>query len=74
MTTASNTTMPDATWSVNDVLRRYPDAVGVFNELGVDACCGGANSLADAARDAGVALDELLERVGEAVAANGSTR
>ncbi len=72
MTTASNT-MPDATWTVNEVLRHHPDAVGVLNEMGVDACCGGASSLADAATDAGVRLEELLERVG-AIAAGGATR
>ncbi|HEY0969405.1 MAG TPA: DUF542 domain-containing protein [Gemmatimonadales bacterium] len=74
MTTVSNDTMPDSTWTVNEVLRRYPDAVGVFNEMGVDACCGGASSLADAAGDAGVALDELLARVGEVATASGAAR
>ena len=72
MTTGSKTT-PDATWSVNDVLRHYPDAVGVFNEMGVDACCGGASSLAEAASDAGVPLDDLLGRVRE-IAASGEAR
>lgn len=51
--------MPDST--VNDVLLRHPATVAVFNAFGVDACCGGAASLAEAARDAGISLDALLD-------------
>lgn len=40
----------DPAWSVNDVLRRYPAAASVFNDFGLDTCCGGALSLAEAAR------------------------
>ena len=58
--TAGNELMPDATWSVNEVLRHYPEAVAVFNAMGVDACCGGANRLDLAAAEAGVALDDLV--------------
>lgn len=40
-----------------------PGALGVFAELGLDACCGGARSLSEACRlhglDAGAVLDRL---------------
>ena len=49
-----------ADWSVNDTLLRYPAATGVFNAFGIDACCGGAATLAQAAQDADIALDTLL--------------
>lgn len=55
---------PDATWTVNDVLRHHPEAVAVFNAMGVDACCGGANTLDAAAADAGVLLDDLVTALG----------
>ena len=57
--------VPDATWTVNDVLRQHPQAVAVFNALGVDACCGGANTLDLAAADAGVQLDDLVTALGD---------
>ena len=50
----------DATWTVNDVLRHHPAAARVFNGFGVDACCGGAQSLDAAAREADVDVGALL--------------
>lgn len=46
--------------SVNDLLRRVPGAGAVLNRFGVDTCCGGARSLDEAARSAGVPLAHLL--------------
>lgn len=46
--------------SVNEVLRLAPATGAVFNRLGVDTCCGGGLPLDEAAREAGVPLDELL--------------
>ena len=57
---------PSLDTTVNDVLHCHPATMRVFNAFGVDACCGGAASLADAAGDAGiepVALLEALESV-----------
>ena len=52
---------------VNDVIRLHPETTEVFNRFGIDACCGGASSIADAAtRDDAeptalpVALDEII--------------
>ena len=44
----------DPTWTVNDVIVRYPETVSVFNALGIDACCGGAKPLAEVARRHGL--------------------
>ena len=54
--------------TVNDVMRMHPVAVRVFNAFGVDACCGGANSLAEAALDASIPLDALLDALVGAIA------
>ena len=53
-------------WSVNETLLRHPNTVAVFNAFGVDACCGGAASLARAAIEVDVPLDELLDALNAA--------
>ncbi|HEX5577836.1 MAG TPA: DUF542 domain-containing protein [Gemmatimonadaceae bacterium] len=58
----------DPDWSVNATIQRFPSTVAVFNEYGVDACCGGAATLREAALEAGVALDQLLEALESAAA------
>jgi len=46
--------------TVNEVLLCHPDVASVFNAFGVDACCGGAASLRDAARSVGILPQTLL--------------
>ena len=46
----------DEDMTVNQAIRSIPGNLGVFNELGIDACCGDAATLADAAGRDGVAL------------------
>ena len=50
----------DPTWSINELLRRRPESVAILNAYGVDTCCGGASSIADAAREEGIDLQALL--------------
>jgi len=59
----------DTATTVNDILAQHPATVSVFNGFGIDACCGGDASLAEAARrdDADVialiaALDAIIDR------------
>jgi regulator of cell morphogenesis and NO signaling len=59
----------DTDTTVNDVIRTYPNSVSVFNELGIDACCGGDASLTEAARRDGVDLGTLVARL-DAIAAS----
>jgi iron-sulfur cluster repair protein YtfE (RIC family) len=49
-----------SSWTVNDVLRYFPTTVLVFNDLGIDTCCGGMATLEDAARDAAMTSPDLL--------------
>jgi iron-sulfur cluster repair protein YtfE (RIC family) len=44
---------------VNEVIRLQPAAVAVFNRLGVDACCGGAQPVGEAAAELGIAWEEM---------------
>lgn len=50
----------DPTLTIGAVLQRYPATLAVFNAHGLDACCGGALSLAEAAARHGLDLPELL--------------
>jgi iron-sulfur cluster repair protein YtfE (RIC family) len=67
----ANTTAIDTQTTVNEVIRMYPDSVSVFNQMGIDACCGGDASLAEAARRDGVDLESLLARLDAVVAVGG---
>ncbi|WP_353512125.1 DUF542 domain-containing protein [Thermus sp. LT1-2-5] len=46
---------------VNEILRRYPEAVRLLNGLGLDTCCGGAEPLEEAAKQAGRDPKEVLQ-------------
>lgn len=59
---------------VNDVIARHPETVAVFNRFGIDACCGGAASLVEAAARDGANLDLLLAALREAVASDSAVR
>ena len=63
----------DTKTTVNEVIRMYPESVSVFNQLGIDACCGGDASIAEAASRDGVDLGVLLTRL-DAIAAVGGRK
>lgn len=56
----TNTEAIDAGLTVNEAIRRFPATVAVFNDFGIDACCGGAASLAEAAARDGADPEALL--------------
>ncbi len=45
---------------VNETLRQYPETTAVFNQFGIDACCGGAASINDSALRDGADPQALL--------------
>ncbi|HEY8376267.1 MAG TPA: DUF542 domain-containing protein [Nannocystis sp.] len=49
-----------ATMTVNEAIRLYPETVAVFNAFNIDACCGGAATIEEAARRDGANPEELL--------------
>jgi len=49
--------------TVDETIRRFPATVEVFNAFGIDACCGGAASLAQAAARDGAEPGALLQAV-----------
>ena len=46
---------------VNDVLAEYPETFAIFHDFGIDACCGGAESIAASAERDGADLAALLD-------------
>ena len=60
MTTSRTTPVVDPTATVNEILVKYPETVSVFNQFGIDACCGGAASLEEAASRDGADVDRLI--------------
>ena len=50
----------DTAATVNEILVQHPVAVSAFNTFGIDACCGGDASLAEAARRDGADLAALI--------------
>ena len=62
---------PSLDTTVNDVLHCHPATMCVFNAFGVDACCGGAQPLREAAHAAGILPDELLFAVESVIAVTG---
>lgn len=49
------------------MIKLHPASIPVFNVFGVDACCGGAASLEDAARSVGADPESLLEALQRAI-------
>ncbi len=53
----------DAQMTVNEVLRLYPATLSVFNEYGIDTCCGGALPIGEAAKRHGLNAEKLVDRL-----------
>src|SRR5256885_11109264 len=50
----------NATKSVHEFATEVPNATRIFEKLGIDYCCGGAQSLRDACGHARVSVDDVL--------------
>jgi regulator of cell morphogenesis and NO signaling len=69
--------MLETTKTVKEYALEMPGATRVFEKLGIDYCCGGGKSLAEACATAGVAVDEVLgslERAERSDETSGSER
>lgn len=53
--------------SVNQVIKLYPQSIGVFNKFNIDSCCGGSETLEKAAKNAGVRIEEVIDAINKAV-------
>jgi regulator of cell morphogenesis and NO signaling len=62
-----STPPPSPEHSVNEIICRYPSVLSVLDGFGVDTCCGGAESLASAARSARIPIDALMAGISAAI-------
>ena len=61
MKQTTETPAPSEALTVNEFIREFPATVQVFNAFGIDACCGGAVPVRDAAERDGADAEALLE-------------
>jgi len=52
---------------INDVIRKHPETIKVFNEYKVDSCCGGGASIETTAKRDGVDVEALVNALNAAV-------
>lgn len=64
MSTATETPEPAAHRTLGEIAAASPAAIEAFDRLGLDYCCDGDRTLADAAERAGVGVDLLVNRIG----------
>lgn len=57
--------------TINDVIRKYPRTMAVFNRYHLDSCCGGARTVKEEAGHTGVDLNEVLRALNEAAGGQG---
>lgn len=67
-TAACITSSVDPEWTINDLLQRAPGSAPVLNAFGVDTCCGGGNTIDEAAAEAGLDAAELIAALNDALA------
>lgn len=56
---------------INDVIRKYPQTIKVFNDYRVDSCCGGGAPIETTAKRDGVDVEGLLKALNETVGKKG---
>ena len=62
-TTTSTTSAPgaiDPASTIDEIIAHHPSSIAVLNAFGIDTCCGGGDSLANAAAHARVDVASLL--------------
>jgi len=52
---------------INDVIKKHPQTIKVFNDYKVDSCCGGGAPIETTAKRDGIKVEELLKALNEAV-------
>lgn len=55
-----------AEMTLNEVIRKYPSTMGVFNRFNVDSCCGGARTIRAMAAEDKVDVGEFIKALEEA--------
>jgi regulator of cell morphogenesis and NO signaling len=56
---------------INEVIKKYPQTIRVFNEYKVDSCCGGGAPIETTAKRDGVDVEGLLKALNDAAGKKG---
>jgi regulator of cell morphogenesis and NO signaling len=56
---------------INDVIKKFPQTIRVFNEYKVDSCCGGGAPIETTAKRDGVDVEALMKALNEAAPKTG---
>lgn len=56
---------------INDVIKKHPQTIKVFNDYKVDSCCGGGAAIETTAKRDGVDIEGLLRALNDAVGKKG---
>ena len=56
---AETTLELDCAWRVEDVITRHPSTRMIFDHYGIDSCCGGTESVTEAATRSGMNAELL---------------
>ncbi|HEY7527864.1 MAG TPA: DUF542 domain-containing protein [Candidatus Deferrimicrobiaceae bacterium] len=56
---------------INDVIKRHPQTIKVFNEYKVDSCCGGGAAIETTAKRDGVDIEGLLRALNDSIGKRG---
>jgi iron-sulfur cluster repair protein YtfE (RIC family) len=59
------------TMIINDVIKKYPQTIKIFNDHKVDSCCGGGAPIETTAKRDGVDVEGLLKALNEAAGKKG---
>ncbi len=57
---------------INEVIKKHPQTISVFNRFGVDACCGGGQGIEQTATADGINVTALLGALNEVVQVSGN--
>lgn len=55
----------DPAWSVHELLRLIPESAPSLHRMGIDTCCGGSLTIAEAAASAGTSVDAIARDLWE---------
>ena len=53
--------------TINEIIARYPQTMSVFNDFGMDTCCGAGASVQDAASRDGLDVDTVMAALSNAI-------
>jgi iron-sulfur cluster repair protein YtfE (RIC family) len=56
----------DRSMTINEIIARYPQTMPVFNEFGMDTCCGGGATVEEAAARDGLDADSVITALNKA--------